>query len=83
MYLIRAVGTGEYKIGMTKNPRDRMETFNVKLPFKIDYVHLIKAQDRFEAEKRLHVQFARKRINGEWFRLDDRDVEAIKRIKAL
>jgi len=82
VYLIKAP-TGEYKIGMTKNPRDRLGTFEVKLPFKVDFVHIIKCQDRYNAEKRLHAQYAHKRLNGEWFRLNDQDVEAIKRIKAL
>lgn len=68
---------------MAKNPRDRLKTFEVKLPFKVDYIHLIKCQDRYSAEKRLHAQFAGKRLNGEWFQLSDQDVQTIKRIKAL
>lgn len=77
VYLIRS-STGFFKIGHTKNPENRMATFNVKLPFEVEFVCLISTEDMIVLEKTLHRQFANKRVNGEWFDLTTEDVEYIK-----
>ncbi len=55
-----------------------MITFSVKLPFEVEYEHLIGCRDANQAEKWLHKIFESKRINGEWFTLTDEDVSWIK-----
>lgn len=77
VYLVKS-STGYYKIGRTIDPDDRMRTFSVKLPFEVAYEHLIKTSDMFMLESQLHNKFHKKRINGEWFILDESDVEYIK-----
>lgn len=78
VYLIHA-DNGLYKIGSTADPDDRMRTFKLRLPFDVEYEHLIETEDRGALERLLHRRFASKRINkGEWFRLDDEDVAYIK-----
>lgn len=79
VYLIQSP-TGAYKIGRTTNPKDRMKTFSVKLPFEVEYVCLIQTDDMYSLEQSLHKQFATKRVNGEWFQLEPNDVEHIKRL---
>jgi len=82
VYLIKSLTSEEfYKIGKTKNPGDRTRTFNVKLPFDVEYLALIKAYDMHELEKVLHRRFARKRASGEWFKLDDEDIEFIQSLE--
>lgn len=73
--------TGAYKIGRTKSPEDRLKTFSVKLPFEVEYTCLIKAEDMYSAEKRLHEKFSEKRINGEWFKLNENDIDYIKSLQ--
>lgn len=82
VYLIKA-STGHYKIGHTADPENRMKTFEVKLPFKVEYEHLIECDDRIDAERLLHQKFADKRIDGEWFALSDKDIAQIKKIKRI
>lgn len=77
VYLIRSE-TGYYKIGRTVNPENRIRTFSVRLPFRIEYEHLIKCADQIALEKELHTKFADKRIDGEWFELTPDDVAYIK-----
>lgn len=81
VYLIQSP-TGHYKIGRTKNPFNRMRTFEVKLPFEIEYVCLLSTTNMYELETRLHRQFADKRVNGEWFTLSSEDVEIIKAVQS-
>jgi hypothetical protein len=78
VYLIREDTQGHFKIGRTRNPQDRLSTFNVKLPFMIDYICLIPASNMRALESRLHHRFASKRVNGEWFALSPADVDYIK-----
>lgn len=77
VYLVKSV-TGFYKIGRTVNPHNRLRTFNVKLPFEIEYEHVIQTNNMYALESKLHAQFADKRVNGEWFNLTDSDVGQIK-----
>ncbi len=78
VYLIRSV-SGHYKIGCTKDPDHRLQLFSVKLPFEIEFIHIIATTNMFELERELHLKFHNKRINGEWFMLDEMEVEKIKR----
>lgn len=77
VYLLKSEN-GHYKIGKAKNPDNRLKTFTVKLPFKVEYVCTIQTVDMRELEQALHEQFAAKRIDGEWFDLATEDIEYIK-----
>lgn len=80
VYLLRVKNTeNTYKIGRTRNPKNRLRTFNVKLPFPVEYEHLIKTDDMYSLESELHNKFSRKRQNGsEFFLLSSDDVTYIK-----
>lgn len=77
VYLVRST-TGYYKIGRTKNPDSRIKMFEVKLPFEIELEVLIPTIDMNRLEAELHLRFADKRGQGEWFALTPEDVEYIK-----
>lgn len=77
VYLVKA-DNGYYKIGRTVDPSDRIRTFGIKLPFRVEYEHVIKTDDMVGLERGLHEQFADKRADGEWFALSDEDVRYIK-----
>lgn len=77
VYLLKSP-TGYYKIGRAKNPEKRLETFNVKLPFEVDFECLIYSDDMWFLERELHIKFKDKRVQGEWFKLDDEDIAYIK-----
>lgn len=77
VYLVQSV-TGAYKIGRTRNPRDRMRTFGVLLPFEVEYLCLITTTRMIDLERELHRRFADKRLQGEWFALGADDIEYIK-----
>jgi hypothetical protein len=78
VYVVKQVGGDHYKIGRTVDPDDRLTTFNVKLPFPVEFEILIKCEDMYKLESDLHYQYASKRIRGEWFQLDANDLEAIR-----
>jgi hypothetical protein len=79
VYVIRA-DTGHYKIGRTNNVPNRMKLFAVKLPFNFEIITHFPCEDMYEAESHLHDFFSEKRVNGEWFTLNQDDVEALKTV---
>ncbi|GLV66648.1 hypothetical protein Bmyc01_53170 [Bacillus mycoides] len=74
IYLIKEYITNTYKIGRTSNPKNRLDIFNVKLPFKWDLVALYSTRNMIILESNLHELFTKKRKNGEWFNLDEDDL---------
>jgi len=76
VYVVEA-DNGLYKIGLSKEPRKRIDALGVKLPYELEIIILIETPDRYELERELHEQFADKRKNGEWFELTSKDLETI------
>lgn len=75
VYILKQVNGEYYKIGRTSKPDDRLHTFNVKLPFTVEYEHLIQTDDMYALESELHAKYADKRVNGsEFFRLTTQDI---------
>lgn len=71
-----------YKIGRTINPKNRLKTFGVKLPFDVEYECVIQTDDMYDLEMQLHRHFAKVRLQGEWFKLSPEDVQYIKSLGA-
>ena len=67
-----------YKIGKTVNIKSRTRLFEVKLPFPIKLLNYSWFENYSKAERDLHMKFAHKRQEGEWFGLDSEDIEYIK-----
>lgn len=68
-----------YKVGRTGNVPARMRAFGVHLPFIYTIPLCVWFEDCHHAERSYHDRFADKRINGEWFDLDELDVDFIRR----
>ncbi len=66
------------KIGRTNNPKKRLHDFGVKLPYKVTPVLIVRSDDCHESERLLHEAYKEKRIDGEWFKLSDADIESIR-----
>jgi hypothetical protein len=67
-----------YKVGRTRNVPARMRAFGVVLPFMYTVLMCAWFDDCHEAERRYHLRYADKRINGEWFDLEEADIQAIR-----
>jgi hypothetical protein len=79
VYLLKST-TDAWKIGRTRYPNDRRKTFGVKLPYPVEYDHLIPTNDAVRLERNLHNRFCEKRRDGEWFVLDEEDIRWIKQL---
>lgn len=78
VYLLREVNGPHYKIGRAKNPNNRRQTFEVKIPYRVEYEAVIQTDDMFRLESELKARYVDKCVEGEWFALEPADVDYIK-----
>jgi hypothetical protein len=69
VYFIQINGMQPIKIGYTTDPKgtDRFDSAKTYAPFGLTYVANIPSSNAAKLEKELHQRFADKRLNGEWF----------------
>ena len=82
VYLFKQTGTEFVKIGMTKNSDvlERFRQFSTYAPQGAEIVGVIATDNALQLEKNLHNIYKDKRLNGEFFRLTDREcLEIIKK----
>lgn len=77
VYLIRNSMTNHYKIGITNNVQDRLQHLQTANSAKLELLTSVKTSDPPLLEKELHTKFAVKRLEGEWFKLTNVDVEYV------
>ncbi len=73
VYLMKPVGHNVYKIGETINVEKRIEIYQRKFDFKLEYVDYVQVDNdtQYLIEHRLHLEFYRYHLGGDWFVLPD------------
>lgn len=74
VYLIRMQGV--HKVGKCRSWRARKKGYS-GMPFPVTLVCLLRTDDPSKLESDLHARYAPKRLHGEWFNLDAREVAEI------
>lgn len=67
-----------FKIGCTANLKQRIKALGVNAPHAIDVHVVIPTDNMIETEWHLHQRFKQKRQRGEWFSLNEEDIETIR-----
>lgn len=77
LYLIKG---GEYtKIGVAENPDKRLKEISTGCPFKPEIIATKQLGKLcYLVERYLHIKYVDKSTNGEWFELEEADIEYIK-----
>ena len=57
------------------NPEVRASQLGTQGPFEYDLLHTIETENAWQLEQELHMFFAEKRAQGEWFVLDEDDIQ--------
>jgi len=78
VYFIQDRLSGIVKIGRTKNMERRLAIFTRKLSFPIQLIQYIKTINYEIIELAFHRHYDNKRLRGEWFKLDQDEIEQIK-----
>lgn len=77
VYIMIDEANSFYKIGRARNPKTRERTLQSEKP-TIEMLFNFHCTDAKSTEKVLHDKFKEKRVRGEWFKLDENDVNWIK-----
>ncbi|KKN26107.1 hypothetical protein LCGC14_0878240 [marine sediment metagenome] len=79
VYILHCTGFPYYKIGMTTSSvKKRRDDHQQSIPFELMIEYAVEVNDAYGVEYMIHQRYASKQIRGEWFMLDDKDLEAIK-----
>lgn len=70
VYFVHATESGRIKIGTADDPVRRLATLQTGSPEQLDLIGTLPGGRALEA--RLHRDFARERLRGEWFECSDR-----------
>ena len=79
IYFIQSEKGGAIKIGLSKNPEERLNELQTSTPYKLKLLAKIKGD--ISKERELHRRFARYRIRGEWFEASNELLSYIEQIK--
>lgn len=77
VYLLKT--SGKYKIGRTVKPDVRLKKYQTENPEPIEVAQLEMVYDYIGVEQQLLRDYAEKNIHGEWFDLNDKDIESIEK----
>lgn len=75
IYLLHGEDTAWYKIGISIQPKERKIAIATQAPFRVVTVAYYDVDDMEGVEAWWHETFAHKRKNGEWFALDEPDID--------
>lgn len=71
------------KIGCSATPKSRMKQLQTANPNKLEICFLFETVHGEKLERTIQRTFSYKRTNGEWFKLDYKDIEKIKEMCPL
>lgn len=76
IYVVEAIGLRRFKIGITEDLGNRFPRYATECPVECRpiIVATVPASAMRTIEKRVHSHYSAKRIRGEWFDLDERDL---------
>ena len=77
IYITGSTETNIYKIGLSSNPDQRVKNINGSSNQKNDYQKIYEVHNMNLSEKSLHLKYKEQRLNGEWFKLNQEDLDWI------
>jgi len=80
VYILKS-DSGLYKIGKTHNLQARIKTIKTSSPSEIEVERVFKSINCGEAEKELHDRFSAFRKTGEWFQLEQEELDLIESLE--
>ena len=76
IYLIQALETGYYKIGISKHPSKRIQELNTGNSSELKLINTYQTDNYSKVETALHNQYSHLKKGGEWFSLSLEDEQS-------
>lgn len=78
VYCIQKGSEPVFKIGISVDPKSRLSSLQTASDTSLRIVHIVECRDALKLEAKLHRKFSSKRLSGEWFELNEQDIEFVK-----
>lgn len=79
IYVIEDTKNNSCKIGVSKNNvKNRLSSMQTSNPNKLKILYKKKIKHYIKLEEMMHMEFKEKRLSGEWFKLNNDDIEYVK-----
>lgn len=75
VYLIKQQNTNLYKIGISKDPKVRLNQLQTANPETLELVFVFKTKYDFQLENYVHRKFSDANVQLEWFELTEAEVK--------
>lgn len=79
LYIMKTSGQDLYKIGVSKNPEERLDSLQTGNGEELELVFKFKTNYDFKLETNLHNSYKTNRTIGEWFQFTPAQLEDVKR----
>lgn len=79
IYLVKEEFLGLVKIGVASNLRARLAVMRTNCPQELKLLHFVKTKNAYKIEKVLHENHLEYHYSGEWFDLDNEQINEIKK----
>lgn len=78
LYIIRSGDTNKYKIGISKDPKQRLEALQTGNGETLEIVHTFPTRYDYKLEAGLHNSYKSKKTIGEWFEFSEKELSEVK-----
>jgi hypothetical protein len=79
IYLIESLETGQFKIGLSKNPNKRINTLQTGNGGELKLIYTFKTNYPNKLERYLHNIFSHENTIGEWFNFSHSSIVELKK----
>jgi len=79
IYLLKSGGL--HKIGRAGNFNQRLKFYKTENPFKTEVITQFYVEDSVKTERFLLDAFKNKKVKGEWFNLNDKDIQKFQKLR--
>jgi len=79
VYLLKSGGL--YKIGRAENFKQRLGFYKTENPFNVEVIAQFYVEDSIKTERLLLDTFKNKKVKGEWFNLNDKDIQKFQKLR--
>jgi hypothetical protein len=84
LYIIRAIGTKHYKIGISNKVEERLQGLQTGSQFQLEIIKKFKCINKALIERKIHIYLKNKKMRGEWFKLSEDDLcDCIEQVNKL
>lgn len=74
LYVAKNKGTGNFKVGISRNPEERVKALQVGCDGELQLIATVSAKNGYQSEAQAHARLSNSLVHGEWFSATQEEV---------